>query len=166
MKFEVPEQLQATRDRLIHSLPSHPQEVAPPVPQRLMEDFSERFAPAPAAPAAAERAESGLVDKVRRFFASPAFGLAAAAMLVLGLLVPQLVDRSQDGPETFRAAGDTPATEYVSRIVFIASFLTSKAICPSSWFKYSGGSGGLAPRPPAQPKAAARASSHTAQSRA
>jgi len=40
MKTEVPEQLQATRDLLIHSLPSHPQEVVPPVPQGLMEETS------------------------------------------------------------------------------------------------------------------------------
>jgi hypothetical protein len=120
MKIEVPEKLQATKDRLIHSLSSHPEEVAPPVPQRLMEDFSERFAPAQVAPAS-QVVEGKLVDKVRRFFSSPAFGLAAAAVLLLGLLVPQLVERSKDGPETFRAAGDAPVADHVSRIVFVGN---------------------------------------------
>lgn len=118
MKIEVSERLQATRDLLIQSLPSHPQEVAPPVSQGLMEDFAERFGPAQAAPAA-KVAEERLVDKVRRFFASPAFGLAAAAVLLLGLLVPQLVDRSKDGPETFRAGGDAAVSDHVSRIIFV-----------------------------------------------
>jgi len=120
MKIEVPEQLQATKDLLIHSLPAHSQEQAPPVPQELMQDFAERFAPQQAAPAP-KVVEGQLFDKVRRFFASPAFGLSAAAVLLLGLLVPQLVDRSQDGPETFRAAGDTAVFEHVSRIVFVGS---------------------------------------------
>jgi len=62
--------------------------------------------------------EVKFIEKVRRFSASPAFGLAAAVLL-LGLLVPQLVDRSQDGPETFRATGDAAVSEHVSRIVFV-----------------------------------------------
>jgi hypothetical protein len=83
-----------------------------------MEDFAERFGPAQAAPVA-EVVEERFVDKVRRFFSSPAFGLAAAAVLLLGLLVPQLVDRSKDGPETFRAAGDAAESDHVSRIIFV-----------------------------------------------
>lgn len=118
MKVEVPEQLQATKDLLIHSLPSHPQEAAPPVPQQLMQEFSERFAPQQAAPAP-KVVEGQFIDKVRRFFASPAFGLSAAAVLLLGLLVPQLINRSQDGQETFRGAGDAVQSDHISRIVFI-----------------------------------------------
>ncbi len=66
MKIEVPEQLQATKDLLIHSLPAHSQEQAPPVPEALMQDFAERFAPQQAAPAP-KVVEGQFIDKVQQW---------------------------------------------------------------------------------------------------
>jgi len=131
--MDVPEQLQATKDLLIHSLPSHSREQAPPVQQELMKEFVDRFGRAHAAPAS-KVSEEQFIDRVRRFFASPAFGLAAAAVLLLGLLVPQLVDRSRDVPETFRATSRSTVSDRVPRIVFIgeAPEFDSEVLDPTS----------------------------------
>lgn len=131
MDLELPAHLHATRDLLTRSLVSHP-ERAPAIPAGLAADLSASFdrrgTPA-AGPAAATRSWA---LRLRNWFATPAFGAVAAAVLVLGTALP-LFDRpsAPDRGETFR--GDHGAAQApVVRIIFVGEEAGDRAAIESS----------------------------------
>ncbi len=117
MNDELPDHLRPTRDLLLQSVKGQATEDPPPPPPGLLDDLEGRLGGR--APAAApERPQASLVERLRSFFATPAFGLVAAAVLVLGIAIPMRTG-PESGPETFRggADGDEPAV----RVVLIGS---------------------------------------------
>lgn len=110
MDLDLPNHLHSTRDLLMRSLVMHP-EPAPAMPAGLATDLSARFVKSrTAAPAVAPLS---WMEKVRGLFASPAFGLVAAAVVVLGVAIPMIPASS-----TFRGQ-DTALTAEAVRIVFV-----------------------------------------------
>ena len=107
--MDLPPHLHATRDLLMRSLPVHISEPAPPMPAGLANDLMMRFEPraAPAAGAVTATAPVSIFGKLRAFLATPGFGMAATAVVVLGLGVPLLSNNSR---ETFRGENPPSAT--------------------------------------------------------
>lgn len=97
--MDLPPHLHATRDLLMRSLPAHALEQAPPMPAGLAEDLMQRFEPRAHARAAAITATApvSFFAKLRAFLATPGFGMAATAVVVLGLGVPMLSNKEQGG---------------------------------------------------------------------
>ena len=114
MDLQLPANLHATRDLLMRSLVMHPEQ-APAIPAELARDLSARFAPRVTRTVVA--APLTLIEKVRGFLSTPAFGVMAAAVVVLGVAVPMLPSPSSSSSETFR--GELTATPDDSvRIIF------------------------------------------------
>jgi hypothetical protein len=126
MDPDLPERLLPTRDLLGRSLMLHPREEAPAMPAGLATDLALRFAPR-----AIERATPprlSLVEKVRAWLASPGFGLAAAAVVVVGVAIPMI---STPDREIFRGSAQTAATDTV-RIAFIGEDAAIESAIKSS----------------------------------
>ena len=105
MNIELPQHLKATADLLSSSLRPHPQDTAPPIPKSLLSDLSRRFEQA--RPASVTQASKvSWFEKARSFVSTPAFGLAAAAMVVLGFFAPAVMTppQSEAPTESFRGA--------------------------------------------------------------
>jgi hypothetical protein len=128
MDLELPAHLHATRDLLTRSLVSH-SERAPAMPAGLAADLIARFetrgTPAPAA------ATRSWALGLKRFFATPAFGAAAAAVLVLGTAMPLLDGPSAANNENFRG-GSTVESRSSVRIIFIGEEPGDRAAVESS----------------------------------
>ena len=88
MDLELPPHLDSVRRRLAASLALCPTEQAPCVPAGLLEDLERHF-DAPVLTPVRER--RSWRERVRGLIASPAFGIAAAAMLVLSVATPSLL---------------------------------------------------------------------------
>jgi hypothetical protein len=118
MHLELPEHLHSTRDLLMRSLPAHPLEKAPAMPSGLADELMDRFAPKTlVVTPVAER--SSLAGKVRAFFATPAFGIVAAAVVVLGIAAPMI---SGTAPrESFRGADALAFAGGEVTIVFVGT---------------------------------------------
>ncbi len=116
MDLDLPSHLHSTRDLLMRSLVMHPEQ-APAMPAGLAADLSARFSTRPAAAAPVESA--GWLDKVRSFLATPAFGLAAAAVVVMGIAVPMVSGPAAE-KETFRGQAAAASADPV-RILFAGS---------------------------------------------
>lgn len=116
--FEIPAHLHATRDLLDGSLKLHPTEAAPTVPMTLVDDLNQRFT-RPAAVATA-RPESW-IRRAANFIASPGFGVAAVAAVVLAVAGPAILDRDAAAPstETFRGGAPVTSTEQSPRIILV-----------------------------------------------
>ena len=80
----------------------HPLEKAPSMPADLAADLADRFAPKQA-PVKATSSTSWF-EKVRGLLASPSFGVAAAAIVMVGVAVPMLSGPEAKTSETFRGA--------------------------------------------------------------
>ncbi|MGL4398624.1 MAG: hypothetical protein ACRCXD_02040 [Luteolibacter sp.] len=120
MNSELPQNLAATRDLLAGSLQLHATERAPEVPAELLNDLVRRFNVAPAAAPAVQ--SRSWFEAVQSFIARPAFGMAALAIVVLGVSVPQLTDfNSTPASGSFRGAAVPAATGTGIRIILIQS---------------------------------------------
>ncbi len=116
MDLDLPSHLHSTRDLLMRSLVMHPEQ-APAMPAGLAADLNARFSPRPAAVAPVKPV--AWLDKVRSFLATPAFGLAAAAVVVMGIALP-MVSQPAAPKETFRGQTTAVSAEPV-RILFAGS---------------------------------------------
>ncbi|MEM1085398.1 MAG: hypothetical protein AAGI48_14895 [Verrucomicrobiota bacterium] len=107
MNIELPQHLQATADLLSRSFPGHSQDHAPSLPKSLVEDFVLQDEPQ-----VAPKPKISLFSKARSFIATPAFGLAAAALIVIGFFSPALLGPAdQSTPrEAFRGSKLVHAT--------------------------------------------------------
>src|SRR5688572_25489596 len=94
--------LHPTRDLLLRSLPTHDREQAPPMPAGLAEELMARFESQPTQ--AFEVLPESFFAKLRGFLATPGFGLAAAAVAVVGLAVPMI-----SGPDKDSFRGGPPS---------------------------------------------------------
>ncbi|MCW1884260.1 hypothetical protein OKA04_05920 [Luteolibacter flavescens] len=88
MDPDLPERLLPARDILSRSLVLHPQDLAPAMPSGLAEDLAARFAAPPIHDTTP--ASPGLMERLRNWMASPGFGVAAAAVVVVGVAVPMI----------------------------------------------------------------------------
>lgn len=118
MKLDLPPQLEPIRRILEGSLRLRASESAPSLPVGLLDDLNQRFASQRIV--IEPRRQVAWGAKLRRLVATPAFGLAAAAMLVFGVVTPFVSQFS--GPETadgFRGA--TGAVGAEAMIVLVHS---------------------------------------------
>lgn len=116
MDLDLPSHLHSTRDLLMRSLVMHPEQ-APAMPAGLASDLSARFSPRPAT--AAPVKPVAWLDKVRHFLATPAFGMAAAAVVVMGIAAPMVSGPSSER-ETFRGQAAVASADAVG-IVFVGN---------------------------------------------
>lgn len=116
--MDLPPHLHATRDLLMRSLPVHAHEQAPPMPAGLSDELLMRFEPR-ASLVMTTTEPASFFSRVRGFFATPGFGLAAAAVVVLGLGVPLL--SHQDRPDTFRGGNPGATASVGTAICFVGS---------------------------------------------
>jgi hypothetical protein len=118
MHLELPEHLHSTRDLLLRSLPAHPLEEAPAMPAGLANDLTARFAQKTVVVTQVV-GKISLLERVRSFLATPAFGIAAAAVVVLGVAVPMI---SKPAPrETFRGMDSTAVAGGAVTILFVGT---------------------------------------------
>jgi hypothetical protein len=105
MNIELPEHLKATADLLSRSLHLHSQDRAPAVPKSLVNDLTSL-----AAPIRAPRSRVSWITKIQSLVTTPGFGLAATALLVIGLFAPAMMTSQPQetaSQETFRGANVT-----------------------------------------------------------
>lgn len=125
MDPDLPERLLPARDLLARSLMLHSREPAPAMPSGLAADLAVRFA-SRADESSAPRIT--LFEKVRTWLASPGFGVAAAAVVVVGVAIPML---STPDPEFWRGGFGASAGTTV-RIAFIGEDAKAEAEIKSS----------------------------------
>jgi hypothetical protein len=117
MHLELPEHLHSTRDLLLSSLPAHPLEKAPSMPAGLADDLMARFAPKTIVTPVVGKAS--LFERLRAFLATPAFGIAAAAVVVLGVAAPMI--SKPVARETFRGADSSAVAGGSVTILFVGT---------------------------------------------
>lgn len=120
MNLDLPQNLHATRNLLAGSLQLHATEQAPMVPADLFTDLSRQFN---ATSDSAMRIESrSWFAAVQSFIARPAFGMAALAVVILGISVPRMLDSTSNASSGgFRGAVTNPAELHHFRIILIQS---------------------------------------------
>ena len=118
MNHKLPKNLEPTRDLLAGSLQLHASEQAPALPGDLLDDLASRFSTTPAT-AAPVRQRSWLA-KVQSFIARPAFGMAALALVILGISVPRMIDSTRP-TGGFRGSISPTAEAHNIRIILIQS---------------------------------------------
>ena len=121
----LPERLLPARDLLSRSLALHPRELAPAMPSGLAADLAARFTARLAEPAPVR---ISLTERFRNWLASPGFGVAAAAAVVIGVAVPML----SAPDEMFRGADSTSAATDTVKIAFIGEDADVEAVIKSS----------------------------------
>jgi hypothetical protein len=128
MHDELPEHLKTTCELLTRSLLGDSIEKASAMPASLARDLSVRFA----APAEAMLVAAPIpwYHKVRMFFITPAFGLAAVAIILLGVTLPMAV-QPPAMPENFRGAAGSPVGE-PAKIIFIGENASVRSAVESS----------------------------------
>jgi hypothetical protein len=118
MNHKLRKNLEPTRDLLAGSLQLHASEQAPALPGDLLDDLASRFSTTPAT-AAPVRQRSWLA-KVQSFIARPAFGMAALALVILGISVPRMIDSTRP-TGGFRGSISPTAEAHNIRIILIQS---------------------------------------------
>ena len=98
MSFELPAHLQQTADMLRNSLMLRADEKAPALPADLFEDLAARFGTSAALPARPTKVS--LFTKIQSFISTPAFGMAAAALVVVAFVLPMALKTSDNGENT------------------------------------------------------------------
>jgi hypothetical protein len=117
MNDELPEHLRPVRDLMMnaaHGSAGSDDEDFPPAPDDLLDDLEQKLGGRRVVPAAPVAALPWHV-RLTRFFGSPGFGLAAAAIVVLLVAAPFF-----KGPDRFRDNGSSTATPAV-RVVLVAA---------------------------------------------
>ena len=92
MPYELPADLQPTADMLRNSLMLRTDERTPALPDGLFMDLAARFSTNAAIPATAARVS--LRAKIQSFLSTPAFGMAAAALVILAVILPSVLKPS------------------------------------------------------------------------
>ena len=116
MNLDLPKNLESTRNLLAGSLQLHATEQAPALPGDLLSDLSNRFSITPAA-AIPQRS---WFETVQSFIARPAFGMAALAIVILGISVPRMIDSTRPTGGFRGAISPTTETRNI-RIILIQS---------------------------------------------
>ena len=133
--MDLPPHLHLTRDLLMRSLPAYHLDQAPPMPAGLADDLLGRFA----ATAVVIARPDSFFGKMRAFLATPGFGLAATAVVMLGICLPMLSGPSRE--ETFRgtnlagAAGEGPEICFVGRNAALQSVIEKSGSFEISAFR-------------------------------
>jgi hypothetical protein len=136
MNIELPEHLKSTADLLSKSLHFHPLDTAPAIPDELVSDLSRKFSHAQPSDSA-QNSKNSLFAKLGSFLATPGFGLAAAAILILGFIAPALMTQNTESKETFRGANVTYAASKASIILITDNSETLKNLEDSGLFDMS-----------------------------
>ena len=97
MSEELPDHLKPVREILMDSANGPADDEAPGAPSDLLDDLEESLLGTTAQPV--EAAPPSFFEKVRALFATPAFGVVAALVVVLFIAVPML---KRDDPGGFR----------------------------------------------------------------
>lgn len=120
MSFELPAHLQQTADILRNSLMLRADEKAPALPAGLFEDLAARFETSAALPSRPTKVS--LFTKIQSFISAPAFGMAAAALVIVSFVLPMALKTSDNSENTsFRGgSADIGATDS-SSIVLIGA---------------------------------------------
>lgn len=116
MDLDLPPHLQATRTLLAASLQLHPNEAAPAVPADLLDDLARRFSPT--AETVTARASRSWFATMQSFFARPAFGMAALAVVILALAVPALINTNRAASGFRGTIPPTPLSQNI-RIILV-----------------------------------------------
>ena len=116
MNLDLPPNLESTRNLLSGSLQLHATEQAPPIPADLLGDLARRFNSAPVAAATIQ--PRTWFEAVQAFIARPAFGVAALAIVILGIAVPRMID-STPSSGSFRGADSAAVESRNIRIILI-----------------------------------------------
>jgi len=104
---------------LRNSLMLRTDEMAPALPDGLFGDLAARFGIGAAMPASAARVS--LLAKIQRFLSTPAFGMAAAALVILAAILPSVLRPSGDsGVSSFRG-GTAEIGNTATHIVLIGA---------------------------------------------
>ncbi|MEY3896387.1 MAG: hypothetical protein RLZZ214_1907 [Verrucomicrobiota bacterium] len=120
MNLDLPPNLESTRSLLAGSLQLHATEQAPAVPADLLNDLVRRFNSAPVAAATIQ--PRTWFEAVQAFIARPAFGMAALAIVILGISVPRMIDSTSTASSGgFRGTVSPTAETRNIRIVLIQS---------------------------------------------
>lgn len=118
MMNDFPKTLESTTTLLMGSLRLHATEQAPSVPGDLLTDLAHRFNPTQAV-AAPIQSRSWLAA-VHSILARPAFGVAALAVVILGLSAPSMIpSKSTPAGGGFRGAATPPAASKNLSIILI-----------------------------------------------
>jgi len=112
MKDPIPEHLKPVRQILMDSAQGTPEDEAPPPSGDLLDDLEKSLTGHATSPAATSAAHPSLFERARRLFASPAFGLAAAVIVVLFVAVPLF-----QGRHGFRSGGSSTAE--TARVILV-----------------------------------------------
>lgn len=116
MDLHLPDRLHSTRDLLMRSLATHPHERAPAMPAELLADLEARFAPRRIT--FISEPKTTWLQKVSIFLATPAFGIAAAAIVVVGVAVP-MISGPATHSESFRGGDKAAVSTASARVIFM-----------------------------------------------
>ncbi|MGJ8633047.1 MAG: hypothetical protein ACSHX7_03940 [Luteolibacter sp.] len=135
MRLDLPQNLQNTADILRNSMTLGSLEIAPIMPQGLFEDLAARFETSPAV--ATPSTQISFFNKVQSFFATPAFGAAAAALVILTVALPAVLKTSTDSDTTeFRGSSENVvATSPISIVLIDAPVNLSSSLGNSGDFE-------------------------------
>jgi hypothetical protein len=117
MSIELPAHLQQTADILRNSLMLRADETAPALPAGLFDDMAARFDTSTALPAQPNKVS--LFSKIQSFISAPAFGMAAAALVILAVVLPMAVNTSEN--TGFRGGSSDNAATVSSSIVLLGA---------------------------------------------
>lgn len=118
MHHELPQNLESTRNLLAGSLQMHATEHAPTLPSDLLNDLSQRFNSAPVVMASGHT--RSWFATLQSFVARPAFGVAALALVILGISVPNMIHSgTTHSSGGFRGAVTTTAKSQNLHIILI-----------------------------------------------
>lgn len=102
MKDSIPEHLKPVRQILMDSAQGAPDDEAPPPSGDLLDDLEKSLGGPATSQTAMPAALPSIFERVRSLFATPAFGLVAALVVVLFVALPLF-----QGSHGFRNGGDT-----------------------------------------------------------
>ncbi len=108
MPLELPADLQPTADILRNSLMLRADEKTPALPADLFHDLAARFETSAAIPA--RLAKVSLFAKIQSFVSAPAFGMSAAALVILAVVLPTIL-KTSDGSGTTNFRGGSAEIE-------------------------------------------------------
>ncbi|MDP4648113.1 MAG: hypothetical protein NWR51_06225 [Akkermansiaceae bacterium] len=117
MNLELPADLQQTADILRNSMMLRSDEKAPALPDALFQDLAARFETSTRITAPV--AKISLFEKIQSFISTPAFGMSAAALVILAVALPSVLNTSDNtGTTGFRGSPtDIEATASASIVL-------------------------------------------------